>query len=807
MTVADYEHGKASLDRLIEWWAEAGSADRNEATTRLHLINGLLVDVLGWPKCDVIAETSHDGVFADYSLGLPAVRAIVEAKREGTYFELPAGLGAGVAKLETVIDGNPAVAGAARQVLRYCQDRGVPIAVFTNGHQLVAFVANRGDGVPPLKGRALIFESLEAMRGAFQVLWDNMSPAGIELMRPQATLGDDVSDTPPQKLSARVADYPGYWARNKIATELKTLGELVLQDLVLAPELEPEFLRRCYLTSSELSEYALVSKEILEARYSVIETMEADVAPASARDRGDLSSDLRVDVTAASLGRRPLILLGDVGVGKSIFIRHFVQVDAREVMAKSIVLTVNFGGEPALAADLRGYVMDQFVVQLRDNYELNLEADKFVRGVYEHDLKSFETSVASRLAKSSPQLYLEKEIALLERKLEKRDQHLQASFRHITKSLRRQVVIFLDNIDQRELDFQEQVFLIGQSLAETWPATVFLSLRPETFFRSRTTGSLTAYAPRVFTIAPPSIGTVIRRRLAFCRELVDDADRRRKIIPDALDPQAELLGRYLRVVQSSFSQRPELVEFVENLGGGNVREALAFLDTFVGSGHVNTQKILDIQDETGSYTIPLHEFVRAVIYGDYRYFDPSASPIANVFEISRPDIREHFLLPLILAHVERLGEVGQQEGYVRMRAVMDFGQSLGFAPRQIEFALRHAAARRLLQVSPREATDAGLRYRITTVGAYTYKKLMGTFVYLDAVIVDTPIVDDGVAAEITDCADIEERVARSKTFVGYLNTSWESFACSDHAFDWAQVSSELESDYRRIERTLQRRPS
>lgn len=120
---------------------------------------------------------------------------------------------------------------------------------------------------------------------------------------------------------------------------------------------------------------------------------------------------------------------------------------------------------------------------------------------------------------------------------------------------------------------------------------------------------------------------------------------------------------------------------------------------------------------------------------------------------------------------------------------------------------RSGAVGSLDRVTTVAVLDAGLRYRITTVGAYTYKKLMGTFVYLDAVIVDTPIVDDGVAAEITDCADIEERVARSKTFVGYLNTSWESFACSDHAFDWAQVSSELESDYRRIERTLQRRPS
>jgi hypothetical protein len=688
MSAVDYENGKAALDRLIAWWTASGSQSRNEATTRLHLIDELLVSVLGWPKADVTAEKSHEGVYADYSLGRPAVRAIIEAKREGTHFELPVGVNAGVSKLETVTGGHATIADAARQVLRYCQDRGVPIAVFTNGHQIVAFITNRGDGVPPLNGRALVFDSLEAMHGGFQLLWDNLSPAGVDLMRLQATLGDAVSETPPEKLSARIPDYPGYWVRNKISTELKTLGELVLQDLVLAPQLEPEFLRRCYLTNSELSEYALVSKEILEARYSVLETMEANASPVAARSRGEVSDDLQVDVTAASLGRRPLILLGDVGVGKSIFIRHFVQVDAREVMEKSIVLTVNFGGEPALAADLNEYVMDRFVVQLRDHYDVDVESDKFVRGVYEHDLKSFETSVASRLAKSNPDLYLEKEIGLLERKLEKRDQHLQASLRHITKTLKRQVVVFLDNIDQRDFDFQEQVFLIGQSLAETWPATVFLSLRPETFYRSRTTGSLTAYAPRVFTIAPPSIGTVIRRRLAFCRELVDDAERRQSIIPGALAPQAELLGRYLRIVQGSFSQRAELVEFVENLGGGNVRAALSFLDTFVGSGHVDTRKILDIQGETGSYTIPLHEFVRAVIYGDYRYFDPSASPIANVFEISSPHLHEHFLLPLVLAHVERLGEVGQQEGYVATQAVMQFGQSLGFTPRQIEFALR-----------------------------------------------------------------------------------------------------------------------
>lgn len=45
------------------------------------------------------------------------------------------------------------------------------------------------------------------------------------------------------------------------------------------------------------------------------------------------------------------------------------------------------------------------------------------------------------------------------------------------------------------------------------------------------------------------------------------------------------------------------MEFVENLSGGNVREALVFLNTFVGSGHINTLKILDIEDEDGNYLI------------------------------------------------------------------------------------------------------------------------------------------------------------------------------------------------------------
>ncbi len=385
-----------------------------------------------------------------------------------------------------------------------------------------------------------------------------------------------------------------------------------------------------------------------------------------------------------------------------------------------------------------------------------------------------------------------------------RDRHLEASLRYASRSMKRQIIVFLDNIDQRDVEAQEQIFLIGQNLAESWPATVFLSLRPDTFYRSRNVGSLTAYQPRVFTVAPPDIRQVIDKRLRFCAGLVTDPGMRQRLMPQALDQQAETLGTYLDILARSFQYRPELVEFVENLSGGNVREALGFLNTFAGSGHVNTRKILEIEATDGNYVIPLHEFVRAIIFGDHQYFDPTASPVANVLDISTDDGREHFLLTLLLVHIERAGVVGRREGFVGVDEVMEFGQSLGYVPAQVEFALRHGVDKRLLQTGPQQADEVSRRYRITSVGGYTYKKLLPTFIYVDAVVVDTPVVDRAAADELAHTREVEDRLIRAKRFVEYLDSQWTEIEREDLPFEWPVVSQQLRDDFLRVERSAQR---
>jgi hypothetical protein len=189
--------------------------------------------------------------------------------------------------------------------------------------------------------------------------------------------------------------------------------------------------------------------------------------------------------------------------------------------------------------------------------------------------------------------------------------------------------------------------------------------------------------------------------------------------------------------------------------------------------------------------------MRAVIYGDFEHYDPSASPIANIFDISSPDGREHFLLPNILAFVDRAGR-SEQEGFVEAERVHDFCQSLGFFPSQIDTALKRAVAARLLDVSPLYSEDPPVAFRITTAGSYTYRELPHYFSYLDAVTVDTPIVDRDLRGSITDSQLLNDRLKRGEIFRRYLDTQHCALSGKPFAFDWPTASEMLAGEITRI---------
>lgn len=781
-----YEAARENLCSLAGWYATR-HADRNEATTRFLMIDRLFFECLSWPKEDVKLEEPHGREYADYVFSVFRPVLIVEAKREGDYFELPAGQKRLEISLPTLMRDYPNLKAAIEQAAGYCQSRGVPFGAVTNGHQIVAFIATRNDGTPPLEGRALVFDSLESMVSHFHDLWQALSQPGIQEKKLQQRLTGGVPNLP-SKLSATLPDYPGVKRRNVIQTDLQVLSEIVIEDVIRSPDLEPDFLRQCYCQSGALSQYALTSKEILEARYAgLFETSSKapSVVPATTK------SGISPDMLGLSIARRPILLLGDVGVGKTTFIRHLINIDAAQVFKDAICFHLDLGSRGALALDLRVHVVDEMARQLRQKYKTDIDERNFVRGVYNLELKRFDSGIYADLKNSSPDLFLEKQLSYVESLIHSRETHLQKSLEHISKARKKQIVLFLDNADQRDENTQELVFLIGQELADSWPMIVFVALRPETFHRSKKIGALTGYHARAFSIAPPRID--LKKRLDFALKLTSGT------IPisslQRVEVNLEKLKTIIEVVRASLDENEDLLELVDNIAAGNVRLALDLIRAFIGSGHVDTQKILDIVAESGRYTVPVHEFLRAIIYGDNEYYDPGISPIVNLFDISSLDGKEHFISCLLLGALHELGGTEGRNGFVETSRVYDVLQGMSFVPDQIDAAISRVCEKNLVETNARQLPEPGQHrpssIRITSRGEYHLQRLPGEFAYLDAVVVDTPILDQSSRESVKEARRLEDRLDRAAIFARYLTTHWRSVALQSIGFNWFVHSASL----------------
>jgi hypothetical protein len=386
--------------------------------------------------------------------------------------------------------------------------------------------------------------------------------------------------------------------------------------------------------------------------------------------------------------------------------------------------------------------------------------------------------------------------------LKNSENHLKACLNHIVKGRKKQIVIFLDNVDQRPYEFQERVFLTSQSLAETWPVVAFIALRPDTFVKSKASGTLAAYQPRVFTIDPPRVDRVIRKRLDYALDKIKTigtiSEKQTTIILDS-----NTLEKYIEMLIQAVENSKDIIEFIDNMSNGNLRKVIDFIGIFVGSAHVDSRKILDVIDKFGSYYLPLHEFLRALLYKDNEYYNPDDSLFINIYDISSDNAKDHFSILLTLAIVNHFGKQFVNEGFINTFEIYKILQNLGFKENEIETALLRCIKNSLLAVSETESDSLPKRVRILPAGAYTLMKLGCMFSYIDAIIIDTPIISSEYSDRIHDTQLIEERLARAEIFANYLLDSWEGL--SNKFFNGEEYIDQIKMDINHIRYTLNKR--
>src|ERR1700749_2328528 len=395
-----YERGLARIQEL------AGSVPveeklRNEAETRLHVIDRLLFDCLGWSKEEAAVEHHQAGEFADYILDRRSRLLVVEAKREGKDFRLQADLSR-VTQIKALLDLGGDIADPLLQALHYAQERGSPYAAICNGHQLVAFRASRGDGGSPREGRAVVFESIQAMVQDFSTLWDSVSHQACASRRLTRILDATTSAATPPRLSEQIPQFPGSAKASERQLVLATVDVLFLPDFVRDDDDEREFLAECYAPPGAHSRLATLSKGLLQTRYSEALGVELNVALKDVYTKDGVNRELLDEIAVTASGREPLVLLGDVGVGKTMFLRRLLRIDIQEIADNSIVLYINLGRH-AVLEDLRTHIAASLPDQLFQHYSVDINSDNFLRGTYHRELTRFAQGVNAKLASIDPQ--------------------------------------------------------------------------------------------------------------------------------------------------------------------------------------------------------------------------------------------------------------------------------------------------------------------------------------------------------------------------------------------------------------------
>ena len=131
-------------------------------------------------------------------------------------------------------------------------------------------------------------------------------------------------------------------------------------------------------------------------------------------------------------------------------------------------------------------------------------------------------------------------------------------------------------------------------------------------------------------ITSPLFKEVVNARIDYLFELLELSYKeiqqkigtRKRIERDKRD-----IITFLDLVKDSVS----IVEFIEHIAGGDMRTALKFLSSFLVSGNIKIQEILGKYRRQGFYDVARHQFLKAIILGDYRYY---SSELSQIFEVA-----------------------------------------------------------------------------------------------------------------------------------------------------------------------------
>lgn len=721
------------ISRLSEIRVNGG----NEADTRFKVIDEILTKFLGWQSADFTMEerVSEDGkdFYLDYLITTAQTSLLVEAKRAQIDFTK---VKTGRAALKgTWLKGD--LRKAVIQARDYGRLKGVGFCAVTNGDAWIVFPVNRRDLVSFEDTYASTYadanSALISDFDDFKYLLSRESV--IDGSLEQILLGGDSNQVENRRLN-RV--YDNSFSKINRQTMFSSIEDEIVT--AFAEELvskNPDLLEKAYVETADRVKFDDRVKMAVLRRDQVLNTR--PLRPIGRTGAARAAST----VVSTNLKRQSIALLtlGLVGAGKTTFLNYVEKVSGRNYFH-------NDNSHPSahwLYIDFRSFSksMDPriFIYEALFSYI----GDNPILGDYEASIKNAYADEITNLirgplaAMKADQNAVDAKVAdLIMKEYEEKIPYARRILAFSAKST--PLFLVIDNVDQIEnTDIQESIFLEAVAIARESGMNLVLAMRDATYVKNRSSAVFDAFTFDAIYIDPPHIQSVLSKRFAIAAHLL-----RGKSFDLTTDGGARVtVTDASRVVEmlSASVLGTEVGNLIEVSATGDVRLALQMTKQFLQFGYSTSYKAYQAFEQTGNYRFPIHEAIRAIMFGNQSIYRDEFSPFLNPFDAKTGRSESQFLRIYIMNALVSAASTKTFQG-IEASEIIDSLEKLGFSQRITNKIIEDLMDGRVCFSRSHQTFTPESVLVPSRLCGYLVRDLSGKMIFLENALFDTFIYDD-----------------------------------------------------------------
>ena len=730
----------ATPDELILRLSDLKAAGGNEADVRFEVIDDVLTALLGWETADFSHEprVSEDGkdYFIDYLITTAQTSLLVEAKRAQIDFsKLPSSRRAPLRGSWMKGDLRKAIL----QARDYGRIKGVGFCAVTNGDAWLIFPVNRRDLISFEDTYAVIFRDADsALRADWDDFRDLLSRTSvIDGSLEQGLLGGDSNQIENRRLN-RVYDT----SFSKITRT--TMFSSIEDEIVTAFSEEliannPELLEKAYVETADRIKFddrvqmAVIRREQVVNSRPMRPIGRTGVAPAADK------------VMTARVRPQPvaLLTLGLVGAGKTTFLNYVQKVsggqffDQSSKAPKAHWLYTDFRTF-SKSLSPRDYIYDALFSYIGDNEALG-DYDTTIKAAYDEEIRILTRGPLAAM-KGNQTAVDERIAAILMSEYTAKIPYCKRILTYVSRKT--PLFLVIDNVDQQEdPEVQESVFLEAVAVARDCGMNLVLAMRDATYVKNKSSAVFDAFTFDAIYIDPPQIQSVLSKRFSIAAQLL--TGKRFEVSSDGgAKVTIENAARVVEMLSASVLGT-EVGNLIEVSATGDVRLALSMTKQFLQFGYSTSYRAYQAFERTGSYRFPVHEAIRAIMFGNQSIYRDEFSPFLNPFDAKTGRSESQFLRLYIMSALVFAASTKSFQGLEAGDIVVAL-EKLGFSRRITDKTLSDLMRGRLcLSRSHQDYSMESVLVPSRLCG-YVIRDFCGKFIFLESALFDTFIFDDVV---------------------------------------------------------------